>query len=74
MTNSNLPGNNNAFISPDIKEKYIQILDLKTEELCNRFPLVRYSIISEILNCGFLIGNEFSAEFMTENELKDKYL
>lgn len=74
MTNSNLPGNNNAFISPDIKEKYIQILDLKTEELCNRFPLVRYSIISAILNEGFLIGNEFIVEYENENELKDKYL
>lgn len=71
---SDLPGTNNAFLSPDLKEKYNTILDRKTEELCSRFPLARESIISAILSEGFLIGNEFIVEMITENELKDKYL
>jgi len=69
-----MPGDNNMFISPDIKEKYMQLCNTKVDELARKYFHVRYTTIDDIFNEGFLMGNSFIIETITEDELKDKYL
>lgn len=70
----NLPGENNAFISLDIKEKYNQLLDQKINEISNQFHYMRVSSINDIMLIGFQLGIDMCVELIAERELKDKYL
>jgi hypothetical protein len=69
-----MPGTNNAFLSPNLQEKYNKILDTKIDEISNQYHYMRVSSINSIMMIGFELGIAMCVEMMSENELKDKYL
>lgn len=72
--NEQLPGQNNIFICPDLKEKYNKLLDEKIEAISNQYHYMRISSINDIMLIGFELGIAMCVEMINEDDLKDKYL
>lgn len=69
-----LPGENNAFVTQDMMDRYIAICQLEALELTTQYPDIPIGVITIILMKGFMIGTKIMLQTFQEEYLKELYL